>query len=223
MLRQVHNVQKVSLSRLKVSRHIETSPWCISLSQTQNTINFFRNAVLFTNKEKFERMNAPLETLKTDLVLDFFALNVDQVSVFLRLCDKIGDLEVLWGRVRVISITLAVLAVAALDQHPVGTSIIDQLHFLVTLTDKDRTGIIVVGTVHDIQLDVVAISGLTKAMNGSAELFFGLFHLRLPLELLNLVFKYSVGGLLRSEENRWIREQVALVSIIKLEVIIVCV
>ena len=87
-------VEELSLSDLEVSLHIEALSGSVTLSETQDAIDFLRNTELLIHKEELERLNTELEVLQTDLVLRVFALNMNDVAVLSKECLCVGVLEV---------------------------------------------------------------------------------------------------------------------------------
>ena len=134
-------------TNLKVVLHVETTG-SLALGKSQDSIGLVWDTELVRDEEEVQRIHAEREGLQTDLVLRLSAFNMHKTAIFL-LCDRdLRGFEV-GGGVRVILRSLAVVAVSALDQEPIGTGIVDDFHFLIALTDVDGTSVEVFNAIGD--------------------------------------------------------------------------
>ena len=160
MLSSAENVNEEG-TNLKVVFNVETTG-SLALGKSQDSIGLIRDTELIRDEEEVQRIHAEREGLQTDLVLRLPAFNMHKTAVFL-LCDSdLCGFEVRGG-VRVILRSLAVVAVSALDQEPIGTCIVDDFHFLIALTDVDGTSVEVINTIGDGHAIVKAKSMLFAA------------------------------------------------------------
>ena len=173
---------------------------------------------MLLHNEELEWLDTELEVLEADLVLNDLAFNMNQVAILSETLARIHDLVVA-GSVWVIAITKAVLAVTTLDEHHVGTCVVNQLHLHVALTEVERARVEVVKAVSEVKLDIVVVDRLAQAaLVASKPALRLLLHQLLPLELADLVCKFPLRRCLRAEKHRCVSEQVALVPIVKSEV-----
>lgn len=145
---------------------------------------------------------------------------MDEVTILPLLGHDVCDLKVA-RCVRIIAVSITVLAIAPLDNHHIAGSIVNELELHVALTHEDGARVQVVVAEDQVQLDVVGIVGLAKLMCAELALRLALLtHLLSPHVLIDLVLELSVRSLLGSPKDGWVSEQVALVAGVEAEVFI---